>query len=131
MVQKLTIFAIMAAIAIAAPTYSTGNNGHDSSVGHSAGGASVSLAVSAGLTVGVAVALEACWAGATSASIDIAIKKELQVWINGSGKQYFDFLTIGEISKWCTGSNYELSVLTQVASKFLDSIPSSISGHRY
>lgn len=108
----------MAAIAIAAPTYDGGK--HDLGYGGSTSG-KVSISVSAGFTGGVAGALEACWAGATSASINVGYKHELQVWIKGAGKQYFDFLTRSEISKWCEGGDYELTVITQLASKSYDS----------
>ncbi|KFZ25134.1 hypothetical protein V502_00385 [Pseudogymnoascus sp. VKM F-4520 (FW-2644)] len=112
MVKKLTIFAIMASMAIAAPTFGAGKHGFG------LGGSiseHVSMPASAGFTGGVASALEACWAGATSGCVDGGYKLELAAWINGAGKQYFDFLICGEISKWCAGGEYELTAMTQGA----------------
>ncbi|KFY50776.1 hypothetical protein V496_09163 [Pseudogymnoascus sp. VKM F-4515 (FW-2607)] len=112
MVKKLAIFAIMATMAIAAPTFGGGKHdfGFSGSISEH-----VSMPASAGFTGGVASALEACSAGATSGCVDGGYKLELAAWINGAGKQYFDSLTCGEISKWCASGEYELTSVTQGA----------------
>lgn len=125
MVKKLAIFAIMATMAIAAPTFGGGKHdfGFSGSISEH-----VSMPASAGFTGGVASALEACSAGATSGCVDGGYKLELAAWINGAGKQYFDSLTCGEISKWCASGEYELTSVTQGASKSFNLILSFCLG---
>lgn len=120
MVKKLAVMALLASIAMAAPltepverrTFpfpSFGGlwGGKSSTTG--------SISASAGFSIGVASALEACSGGATSGSVDSSDKIELAAWIQGSGAAYFDAVTCKKISLWSTATtpSFALDVWTK------------------
>jgi hypothetical protein len=96
MVKKITIFAILASMAMAAPTTSLDRR----TFGHG-GKASGSISTSSGWNFHVAGALEACRSGVASGSVDIGNKQALLGWLNGAGSAYLDFATCQELKKWC------------------------------
>ncbi|KAG4428023.1 hypothetical protein IFR05_016495 [Cadophora sp. M221] len=119
MVRKLAVVAILASIAMAAPLTEPVQRRTFplSSFGGLWGGksnTSGSISASAGFSIGVASALEACSGGATSGSVDSSYRIELATWIQGSGSAYFDAVTRTKIGLWCTTTpTFALDVWTK------------------
>lgn len=114
MVKKLTIFAILASMALAAPTTSP-------VPGFGFGGkASRSISTSSGFNTHVAGALEACAGGAVSGSVEASNKAALLAWLNGAGAAYIDFATCQELKKWCSNGDSSSFVIGAWATLALD-----------
>jgi hypothetical protein len=109
MVKKLAIFAILASLALAAPTTSLDRR-DPGLLGELFGGKSGSISTSVGFNANVAVALEACVGGATSGSVDLGKRQALLGWLNGAGAGYLDIATCLELKSWCkSGNNFIIS----------------------
>ena len=102
MVKKLTVFAILASMALAAPTTSVDHRTFGRGLGMD-GKASGSISTSSGFNSNVAGALEACVGGVASGSVDIGNRQALLGWLNGAGAAYIDIATCQELKKWCNG----------------------------
>lgn len=106
MVKKITILALMAALASAIPL----NNNLDERtwpIPSLSGGVSKHgfLNATQGWSTGVASAIEACAIGVNSGCVDSASKAALASWIAGAGAAFFDFAIRHEIKTWCTSSS--------------------------
>ncbi|PVH67516.1 hypothetical protein DL98DRAFT_294717 [Cadophora sp. DSE1049] len=114
MVKKLTIFAILASMALAAPTTSVERR--TSGLGSVETMVSRSISTSSGFNSNVAGALEACVGGVASGSVDAVNRQALLAWLNGAGAAYIDFATCQELKKWCNaGETFIIGAWAQVA----------------
>ncbi len=104
MVKPITILAIMAALATAAPVSNSTSKAFPIP---SFGSASryVSITATKGWSVGVASAIQACAIGVDSGCVDSGYKAALGAWISGAGAVFFDVATCHEIKTWCTDSS--------------------------
>ena len=103
MVKKLTLFAILASMAMAVPTTSIERS-------------PASISTSSGFDANVAAALEACIGGVASGSVDAADRQALLAWLNGAGSAYIDIAVCVELEAWCNaGDDFIISALVQVA----------------
>ncbi|CZR70223.1 uncharacterized protein PAC_20124 [Phialocephala subalpina] len=128
MVKKITIIAILAALATAAPVSNdisprTWPLPSFPKFGTSTG----SITATKGWSTGVASGLEACAIGATSGIIDSVDKAALASWIAGEGAAFFDAITCKEITAWCTGTEVVLGAATLTAMEGALIVESSIS----
>ncbi|KUJ06652.1 uncharacterized protein LY89DRAFT_726328 [Mollisia scopiformis] len=108
MVKKVTILAIMVALASAAPIANDMSPRTFPSLGGfvaSSGSVTSGLTTTKGWTTGVASSLEACAVGVTSGCVEDSAKTALASWISGAGAAFFDTATCKEIKTWCTSSS--------------------------
>jgi hypothetical protein len=111
MVKKITVFAILASLAMAAPTTSL-----DRRTFGLGGNATGSISTSSGWNSNVAGALEACRSGVASGSVDAGNKQALLGWLNGAGSAYLDFVTCYELKTWCSaGDKFIIGSWAQLA----------------
>lgn len=105
MVKKITVFAILVAMAMAAPTTLAPTFLDRRTLPSGFGGSALrSITTSSGWSASVAGGLEACRAGATPGSISTGDKAALLAWLEGAGAAYIDFVTCAELKKWCSGT---------------------------
>ena len=110
MVKKITVFAILASLAMAAPTTSLDRRTFG------LGGKAGSISTSSGWNPNVAGALEACRSGVASGSVDAGNKQALLGWLNGAGSAYLDFVTCHELKTWCSaGDKFIIGTWAQLA----------------
>ena len=130
MVKKITIVAILAALANAAPL------GLDlapttlavPSLGGSIGKSTTLITSTEGWSIDVAAAIEVCAVGVASGLVSSDIKAALAAWIAGAGAAFFDAATCSEIQNWCTSTTeIALGASAQLAIETALLVESSVS----
>jgi hypothetical protein len=106
MVKKITIVAILAALANAAPLGLdlAPNTLPVHSLGRSIGKSTTLITSTEGWSIDVAAAIEVCAVGVASGLVSSDVKAALAAWIAGAGAAFFDAATCSEIQNWCTST---------------------------